>query len=184
MTSTSTDQPRKTLPARLGLSGGAAALKVRFIGVIVFLALLGIAFSALTPRFATLDNGRSILFTAAILAVAAVGQAIVVLTGNLDLSVGAIMGMAAYVIYDIAGQNPVLQPYVVVLAILLGAILGAFNGFLVAVLQIPSIVATLGTLSIYRGFVSFYANATEVTSGQLPPWMRMLATASWFGLPA
>ncbi|WP_411721603.1 ABC transporter permease [Mycetocola sp.] len=184
MTTTLTDQPSKTLVERLGLTGGAAALKVRFIGVIVFLLILVIAFSSLTPRFLSWDNGRSILFTAAILAVAAVGQALVVLTGNLDLSVGSIMGLSAYVIYDLAGQNAGLQPWVVLLAVILGAGLGAINGFLVAVLQIPSIVATLGTLSIYRGFVSFYADATEVTSGQLPPWTRSLATANWFGLPA
>jgi rhamnose transport system permease protein len=66
----------------------------------------------------------------------------------------------------------------------IGAALGFINGVLVTVLQIPSIVATLGTLSIYRGFVSFYANATEVTSGTLPPWMRALAKQIWLGLPA
>jgi len=170
--------------ARLGLSTGAAALRVRFLGVVVFLVLLIVAFTILSPRFLTFDNGRSILFTAAILAVAAVGQTLVVLTGNLDLSVGSIMGVTAYVVYDIGGQAPALQPFVVVLAIVVGGILGAFNGLLVAVLGIPSIVATLGTLSIYRGFVSFYANAQEVTVGELPQWMRDLATGIWFGLPA
>jgi len=168
---------------RLGLTGGAAALKVRFLGVVVFLLLLCVAFSILSPRFFTFDNGRSILFSAAILMIAAVGQALVVLTGNLDLSVGSIMGLSAYVIYDIAGQFVELKPFVMVMAIALGAVLGLINGFLVAVLNIPSIVATLGTLSIYRGFTSFYANAQEVTSGTLPGWMRDLATGTVLGLP-
>lgn len=175
---------RPSLADRLGLNSGAAALRVRFFGVIVFLALLILVFSLMSPRFFSFDNGRSILFTAAILAIAAVGQALVVLTGNLDLSVGSIMGVTAYVVYDIAGANAGLQPWIIVMAALIGAVLGAINGFLVAVLQIPSIVATLGTLSIYRGFVSFYANAKEVTVGQLPPYMRELATAIWLGLPA
>lgn len=174
----------RPLAERLGLTGGAAALRVRFFGVIAFLLILVLAFSLLSPRFFTFDNGRSILFTAAILAIAAVGQALVVLTGNLDLSVGSIMGVTAYVVYDLAGTNPGLQPWIVLIAAVIGAILGAINGFLVAVLQIPSIVATLGTLSIYRGFVSFYANAKEVTVGSLPPFMRELATAIWLGLPA
>lgn len=181
---TAPDLPTRSLGARLGLNSGAAALRVRFLGVLVFLVLLVIAFSALSPRFFTFDNGRSILFTAAILAIAAAGQALVVLTGNLDLSVGSIMGVTAYVVFDISGSNPWLQPWVVLLAAVIGAVLGAINGFLVAVLQIPSIVATLGTLSIYRGFVSFYANAQEVTVGELPGWMRQLATAIWLGLPA
>lgn len=168
---------------RSPLSGGAA-LRVRFLGVVVFLLLLCGLFAVLAPRFLSIDNGRSVLFTAAILAIAAVGQSLVVLTGNLDLSVGSIMGLTAYVIFDVAGQHPGLQPFVVILALLLGAVLGAINGILVGVLKIPSIVATLGTLSIYRGFVSFYANALEVTGGSLPPWMRHLATQRWLGLPS
>lgn len=169
---------------RLGLTGGAAALRVRFLGVLVFLGLLIVTFSVLSPRFLSWDNGRSILFSAAILMIAAVGQTVVVLTGNLDISVGSIMGLTAYVVYDLSGTFAGLQPFVIVVAILIGAVLGAFNGFLVAVLQIPSIVATLGTLSIYRGFVSFYARAQEVTSGTLPGYMKQLATSIWIGLPA
>lgn len=164
------------------MTGGAAALRLRFVGVVVFQLLLVVVFTAVAPRFLTWDNAQSILFTAAILAIAAAGQTLVVLTGNLDLSVGSIMGLSAYVVFDVASGAPVLQPWVVLLALLVGVVLGAFNGFLVAVVQIPSIVATLGTLSIYRGFVSFYADATEVTSGELPRWIRTLATESWFGL--
>lgn len=174
-----------TAPARrLTLSGGAAALRVRFLGVVVFLVLLCALFGALAPRFLTFANGRSVLFTAAILAIAAAGQSLVVLTGNLDLSVGSIMGLTAYVVFDVSGKATALQPFVVLLALLLGALLGVVNGVLVAVLQIPSIVATLGTLSIYRGFVSFYADASEVTSGSLAPWMRALANQIWLGLPS
>lgn len=169
------------LTDRLRLGGGAA-LRVRFVGVIVFQVLLVMVLAAAVPRFLTWGNAQSILFTAAILAMAAAGQTLVVLTGNLDLSVGSIMGLTAYIVFDLAGQASALQPFVVLVAVGFGVVLGAINGFLVAVLQIPSIVATLGTLSIYRGFVSFYANATEVTSGELPPWIRGVATARWLGL--
>lgn len=169
---------------RLGLTGAGAALRVRFLGVLAFLVVLIIAFSVLSPIFLTFGNLRSVLYSSAILMMAAAGQTLVVLTGNLDLSVGSIMGLSAYVIYDITGGATSLQPFVLVFAVVLGALLGLFNGFLVAVLQIPSIVATLGTLSIYRGFVSLYANATEVTSGMLPGYARALAQQTWFGLPA
>jgi rhamnose transport system permease protein len=169
------------LKERLNLSGGAAALRIRFVGVLAFQALLMVLFTALVPRFIGWGNLQSILFTAAILAMAAVGQSLVVLTGNLDLSVGSIMGLTAYVVYDLANKAPVLKPLVVVVAVIFGVALGAINGYLVAVLEIPSIVATLGTLSVYRGFVSFYAHATEVTSGQLPQWTRHLASANWLG---
>lgn len=168
---------------RFRLSGsGGAALRVRFIGVLAFQLLLMVVFTALAPRFLSWDNAQSILFTAAILAMAAAGQTLVVLTGNLDLSVGSIMGLCAYVVFDVTGQAPWLGAFTVPVALALGAVLGLFNGVLVAYLRIPSLVATLGTLSVYRGLVSFYANAMEVTSGELPPWMRQLATARWLGL--
>lgn len=177
-----TTNPASTVLERVGLGDGAAALKIRFVGVIVFLLLLVALFTALAPRFLSWDNAQSILFTAAILAMAAVGQTLVVLTGNLDLSVGSIMGLTGYIVFDLTSQAPGLQPFVILIAIGFGIVLGAINGVLVAGLQIPSIVATLGTLSIYRGFVSVYANATEVTSGELPRWIRSLAETSWLGL--
>lgn len=172
-----------SLLRRLRLTGsGGSALKVRVLGVLAFQLMLIVLFTALAPRFLSWDNAQSILFTAAILAMAAVGQSLVVLTGNLDLSVGSIMGLCAYVVFDVASQYPWLMGLTVPFAVLLGALLGAVNGSLVAYLKIPAIVATLGTLSVYRGMVSFYANALEVTSGELPDWMRDLATARWLGL--
>ena len=170
--------------ARLRQAGGASALRLRFLGVVLFVLLLGVLFTVLTPSFLTVSNGRSILFSASVLAIAAAGQTLVVLTGNLDLSVGSIMGVSAYVVYDLAGDLPVLKPWVVLLAVVLGVLLGAVNGVLVAVLEIPSIVATLGTLAVYRGFVSVYANAREVSVGQLPGWIRRLTTAVWGSVPA
>lgn len=168
---------------RLRLSGsGGTALRVRFIGVLAFQALLCVVFATLAPRFISWDNAQSILFTAAILAMAAAGQTLVVLTGNLDLSVGSIMGLCAYVVFDVTSQHPWLSALTIPFAVLLGAALGLVNGLLVTYLKIPSMVATLGTLSVYRGLVSFYANAMEITSGELPQWMRSLATARWLGL--
>ena len=181
MNSSPTSSP--SILARLRLSGsGGAALRVRFIGVLAFQLLLVIIFTTLAPRFLSWDNAQSILFTAAILAMAAAGQTLVVLTGNLDLSVGSIMGLVAYVVFDVSSNAHWLMAFTVPIAIALGGVLGLFNGVLVAYLKIPSMVATLGTLSVYRGLVSFYANAMEVTSGELPRWMRDLATARWLGL--
>ncbi|QGF22878.1 ABC transporter permease [Raineyella fluvialis] len=174
--------PAPGLFERLGFTGGAAALRIRYLGVIGFQLILMVAFTSLVPRFIGWPNLQSVLFTAAIMAIAVCGQTIVVLTGNLDLSVGSVMGLTAYVVFDIAGHHRGLGPYVVLMALVIGALLGLLNGTLVAVLEIPSIVATLGTLSIYRGFVSFYAHATEVTVGQLPPWTRAVASSRLLGV--
>lgn len=170
--------------ARSKERGGAGVLQLRFFGIVVFLAALIVIFSLLSPRFFTFGNATSILYSAAILTIAAAAQSLVLITGNLDLSVGSIMGLVAYVVFDLTSVNPVLQALALPIALLVGALLGAFNGLLVAVLGIPSIVATLGTLSVYRGIVSFYASAQDVTSGQLPTWARELAKGIWLGLPA
>jgi rhamnose transport system permease protein len=162
---------------------GAVALRARFLGVLAFLVLLAAVFTATTDDFLTLNNGRVILFTAAILAVAVVGQTLVVLTGNLDLSVGSIMGLTAYVVYDVADTNSAVSALAVVVAVGIGAVLGLVNGLLVAVLEIPSIVATLGTLSIYRGITYVYSGGGQVTSDRIPGWVRSTADATVLGVP-
>ncbi|QTE27952.1 ABC transporter permease [Pengzhenrongella sicca] len=162
---------------------GSIALRVRFLGVVVFLLLLVAAFALVSPQFLTVSNGRTILFTAAILVVAVAGQTIVVLTGNLDLSVGSIMGFTAYVVYDVSSGSPGLQAAVVPLALVVGAVLGWLNGFLVAVLEIPSIVATLGTLAVYRGATAVYADSGQVTSGMIPGWVKSVSTGTVAGIP-
>lgn len=168
---------------RQSSAGALPALKVRFLGVVVFLILLVAGFAIVSPRFLTPQNGATILFTAAILAIAASGQTLVVLTGNLDLSVGSTMGLVAYVVYDLSGRFQPIQPLVLPLALIAGAMLGLFNGFLVAVLEIPAIVATLGTMAIYRGITTVYSNAGQVTSNDIPTWMTNVATGGVLGLP-
>jgi rhamnose transport system permease protein len=162
---------------------GAVALRARFLGVLGFQVLLIVAFSIASNRFLSLGNARVVLFTAAILMVAAAGQSLVVLTGNLDLSVGSVMGLTAYVIYDLSAGNAQLGAVVLVTGMVFGALLGLVNGFLVAVLEIPSIVATLGTLAIYRGITSLYSRAGQVTSDMIPKWVRSTADASVAAIP-
>lgn len=164
-------------------AGAASALKARFLGVIVFLVLLLLLFSILTPRFLSAQNGTTILYTAAILAIAAVGQTLVVLTGNLDLSVGSVMGLVAYIVYDLSGKFDAIGPFVIVLGLVIGVLAGAVNGFLVAVLDIPAIVATLGTMAIFRGITTVYSNGGQVTSGDIPGWMNAIATGDIAGIP-
>lgn len=174
----------RTLIDRLRTTGsGTSALRARSLGVVVFLVLLCGAFALTSPRFLTEGNGRTILYTAAILAVSAAGQTLVVLTGNLDLSVGSTMGLVAFVVYDLNADATWFEPLVIPAALLIGAALGLFNGLLVAVLEIPAIVATLGTLSIYRGITTVYANARQVTSKDIPSWIKDAAGGSLLGIP-
>ncbi|MEM7345801.1 MAG: ABC transporter permease [Chloroflexota bacterium] len=108
----------------------------------------------------------------AIVAVVAVGQTLVVLTRNIDLSVGSIVGFTAYFVGQQLTANIELSPTTVVLmAVGVGALLGAINGLLVAYGNIPSIIVTLGTLAIYRTILVEYSDAQTVLTANLPQWL-------------
>jgi rhamnose transport system permease protein len=161
------DAPVAAFAAR----AGALLLRLRFIGVLGALAVLWAAFALLAPPFATAQNASVIAGNAAILAIVAAAQATVLLTRNLDVSVGSIMGLSAYLAADYAVRHAGAGPEVVLIACALGAALGGLNGLIVAYGRVSPLIATLGTMSIYRGMIYVYARGQEITSNQLPHWM-------------
>jgi rhamnose transport system permease protein len=162
---------------------GQLALRLRVSGVIVFLGILGLLFSMLSPQFASVQNVRVIVSNASILAIVAVAQAIILLTRNLDVSVGSIMGLTAYLSADFAAHHHDVGASLVVIALALGAGLGALNGLIVAYGRVSSLIATLGTMSLYRGATYVYANGQEITSSLLPRWMLEGVDLRLAGLP-
>lgn len=107
--------------------------------------------------------------------IVAVGQVLVVLTRNIDLSVGSMVGLVAFSIGTLLTRWTDMPPILaVLLAILLGTALGAINGLLVAYGRIPAIIATLGTLALYRTALVTFSGATSVTTSKLPPWLSDL----------
>ena len=115
----------------------------------------------------------------AIIAVIAVGQTLVVLTRNIDLSVGSIVGFTAYFVGQQLTANIDMAPAVVVLmAVGVGAALGAINGLLVAYGRVPSIIVTLGTLALYRTILVEYSDAQTVLTANLPQWLLDLPRAT------
>jgi rhamnose transport system permease protein len=131
-----------------------------------------------SPRFF-----NRIATSAAIVAVVAVGQTLIVVTRNIDLSVGSIVGFSAYFVGTQLASNNEMQPLAaVVMAMGLGALLGAVNGLLVAYGRVPAIITTLGTLAIYRTFLVEYSGAKTVTTASLPEWLVNLPQATLFSL--
>ena len=148
--------------------------------VLVLLIILAILF------FATqIDNYLNARFfnristSVAIIAVIAVGQTLVVLTRNIDLSVGSVAGFTAYFVGQRLSENNDMAPIAAVLmAIGLGAAMGAFNGVLVAYGRVPAIIVTLGTLAIYRTLLVEYSDAQTVLTSDLPEWLLQLPRAN------
>jgi len=158
--------------------------RVREAGIAVALALLVLVVAIIEPRFIEPDNLEEILLSVSILAIVAVGQTLVVLTRNIDLSVGSIVGLVAFVCADTLKGSPGTSVAVIVLlGILLGGGLGVINGLLVTVGRVPAIVATLGTLYIFRGADFTIAGGKEVSASDVPEAYLNLATSRVLGVP-
>jgi rhamnose transport system permease protein len=161
---------------------GMLFLRNRVIGVAIFLALLVVFFSVQVPAFATIENLNTIALNAAILVVLACAVAIVVLTRNYDLSVGSTIAMASYVGLDLVRLMPEAGPVMALAPILIGGLCGMANGMLVAYLRIPSVIATLGTMSIFRGLAFLYAGGGQINAQDLPGWVSATASSTVFGI--
>ena len=106
-------------------SFGQFALRFRVSGVLAFLVLLGVVFALLSPQFLTPENLSAIVSNAAILTIVAAAQAVVLITRNLDVSVGSIMGFAAYLTADFAARNHGVGGVLVLMPLVIGGALGA-----------------------------------------------------------
>ena len=121
----------------------------------------------------------------AVIAVVAVGQTLVILTRNIDLSVGSIVGFTAYVVGTILSINNDIPPVAVVLmAVAMGAVMGSINGLLVAYGRVPAIIVTLGTLAIYRTVLVEISGANSVLTNELPRWLVNLPPVNVFSIGA
>jgi rhamnose transport system permease protein len=165
-----------------------AAARFREGGILVFLLLLVLAFSLRTPRFFSGGNFRDILLDISLLVIVAVGETMVIISRNIDLSVGSIIGFGAFVSAVLVKDYPHLSVAgIVVAGIAVGAGLGLVNGLLVAVGKLPAIIATLGTLFVYRGATFLLGQQTtaggQVYSQDLSSSFTDLATNSILGIP-
>lgn len=153
-----------------------ALVRFREAGILLFIVALAAVVTWRTPAFLTLSNLRDILLNISILVIVALAQAMVIITRGVDLSVGSMIGLTAMMVAFVAAALPGLPIAVLlVLGMLLGAVLGGINGTIVALGGVPPIIATLGTLSIYRGLVFFYSQGTWINAFEMPPAFRQLA---------
>lgn len=149
------------------------------------LALVGliVVFSIASPFFATTGNLINVLNQVAVVGIIAVGMTFVILTSGIDLSVGSTMALVSLVSAELAVQadpNALIVVMAFVAPLLLGALLGAFNGGLVATNLIAPFVVTLATLVAYRGIAVWY-HVNPIYG--LPVWYRELGAGRLFGIP-
>ncbi|ONK09913.1 ABC transporter permease [Streptomyces sp. MP131-18] len=165
-------------------SGARRVWAARELGVLLALALLVAVTAADNSRFLSAQSIRDVLLSASILMVLAVGQTVVVVTRNIDLSVGSVLGLTAFAtgkLFVAAPGTPILLA--VLAGVGLGALCGLLNGALVAAARVPALVITLGTLYVLRGIDHSWASGEQINAADMPRSFLDLGTATLLGVP-
>ena len=144
--------------------------RLHAIGPILGLVLLCVAGTALNGDFATLDNLMNVLTRTAFIGIIAVGMCFVIISGGIDLSVGsmaALIAGAVILLMNALGEKGWNSTSVVALgmaaAVLLGALFGMAHGLLITRGRIEPFIVTLGTLGIYRAYLTYFSNGGAIT---------------------
>ncbi|MCY7325994.1 MAG: ABC transporter permease [Microbacteriaceae bacterium] len=146
--------------------------------------MLVVVTATINPLFLTPQGVKDLLLNATIVVILAIGQALVIITRNVDLSVGSILGLVAFgtgTLFAVYPGIPIILVFVIGMAF--GAVLGAVNGLLVTIAKVPALVITLGTLYIYRGVNNAWAGGTQYFAGDRPRAFSSLSTDTIFGFP-
>jgi len=161
----------------------SALARQRELSLVAIMFALGGLVALSAPQFLTVANISQVASLAAIIAVAAVGEALVVITRNVDLSVEATIGLVAYSVARTLELQVLDAPGAIALGLGLGLLLGMVNGAVVTVFRVPAIVATLGTLSAFRGVDYLVAGSHQVPLAGLPAGFTDAARDNILGIP-
>ena len=160
------------------------AFRIRESGIIVVLVVFVAITTAIQPRFLNITNIQFILINTTVFALLALGETMVVISRNYDLSVGSVLGLSAYLSANLFGQHHGIPIAVVFLAGLgIGLACGLLNGIMVSAGQVPSLVVTLATLYIFRGVDILIVGGKEVVASSLPSAFLNIPKATVFGIP-
>ena len=137
--------------------------KREFVVLIATLAMC-VVFTVLNKNFLNYSNFLTVSQQMVLIGILAVGMMLTIITGGIDLSVGCTYAITGIVVASCTvnyGMNPFLA---ILVGILIGAVLGAFNGFLINQLKLQPFIATLGTMSLYRGIAYVVTGGVPVTN--------------------
>ncbi|WP_336214216.1 ABC transporter permease [Nonomuraea sp. LPB2021202275-12-8] len=156
--------------------------RARELSLVIALAALVAVTAGVNPNFLSGQGIEDILLNTAILALLAVGQSLVVITRNLDLSVGSVVGLVAFVTGDVLASGGGIVPGVL-LGVAIGAACGLLNGLLVSFCRVPALVVTLGTLYVIQGVGHYLAHGRQINAVDLPPGLLSLGNGAVLGIP-
>jgi rhamnose transport system permease protein len=183
-----------TLAPRRGPQGAQAAIssrrlterafRVRESGIIAVLALFVLITSLIQPRFASSSNIQFILVNTAVYALVALGETMVIITRNVDLSVQSVLALSAYLSANLFGQvHGIPIPVVFLVGLAIGLAFGAANGLMVSLGRVPSLVVTLATLYIIQGIDILVVGSNVVVASSLPSGFVDIPNATVLDIP-
>ena len=154
-------------------------LKNRELSAFFAIVALFVVLVALNPAYFSLQTLAMIFSSSQILCLLALGATLVMLTRNIGVSVGSTVGLSAIAV-GVALNNGYGLATAIAFALAIGALAGAFNGLLVVGLRIPAIVATLGTLGLYRGVMLLWTGGKWIEG--LPDSLKSLSEPAFIGV--
>ncbi|MFP3089326.1 ABC transporter permease [Treponema sp. TIM-1] len=168
-----------------GLKGSPSNVveKFRELGLVIFIVVVSAAVQARNHEFLTVLNIGQILTNTAILGILSAGMMMVLLTGGIDLSIGAIMAFSGMVTALTVWGNPGIPPVILVLeGTVIGAAVGFVTGFLIARFSILPIIASLGLMNVIRGLTYMVSGGQWVSAYQMSEGFKALATGRILGV--
>jgi rhamnose transport system permease protein len=164
------------------------AYRLRAFGIVAALALLIVVTSVIQPRFLSGQEVNIVLGNTSIMALLTLGEAMVIISRNVDLSVGSVLGLSAYVSGSMFGHLDGVSTDVAILISFLvgigvGAACGIANGALTTIGRVPSLVVTLATLYIIRGIDILVIGGGQVVASSLPDSFFQISLKNFHNVP-
>lgn len=157
----------------------------RNFGLVLGLVVLLIIAAIITPSMYSMTSLMNMLQNNAVYGLLAIGQMMVILTGGIDISVGATLSLTGVVCCRLMAENPGVPAVVwILLALVIGALCGAFNGLLVGYFKMVPMIATLGTMYAFRGFSFLFSGGKWWFPHQFTEGYLKFATMRIVGIPA
>ena len=156
----------------------AAAWRNYRMGFVV--VAVGIILSFASPHFLRVDNLVNVLTNSSLVAIVGLGMTLAIASGNFDLSVGSTAAFASCIALSLVPAHGV--PLALLAGLLVGALVGLGNGLIISELRVPAFIATLGTMTIVRGFAFIYTKGQDITLFNDTSY-KLLSAGHFLGVP-
>lgn len=157
-------------------------LEFKNFGATIALIILVVVIGTISPQFRTVNNIFSLLRQSSVNGLIAFGMTFVILTGGIDLSVGAVLALSTVFAASMISVG-VPVPVAVIISLIIGTVLGLISGFLVSKGRLQPFIATLVTMTIYRGITMIYTNGKPISNLGNSEFLRFIGRGELLGIP-